>query len=875
MAVNLSALAGAGQQFFNDSGVPLSGGKLYSYAAGTTIPQATYTSASGSTAHTNPIILNSAGRVATGEIWLTSAQIYKFALYTSTDVLIATWDNIDGIAPSTVFADFANTSDVAKGDALVGFKQSNAAGVLTGAVAGTVHTKLQEFVSAKDFGAVGNGTTNETSTFATLESGTTGAAINLLNGIYLVDSVPTGNNYYNGAFKIGTDIFWQNRNPRAHPFEGPATSVRHINPRTGTYCGLNVAIFIKSDNNMVFVWREAITHAIQEGSRLKTAWTDDGGRTLNPYPNGSNPFPPPSVYSSLQTIYTTPTADTRNFASNTIIGRFLLVAVRVEEPQSSPTYQDPLVVYSDDEGLTWSNTTITGLTNKTINFHGKLYPWSGGGADGVVLFYYASGGVGALTSSDKGANWTDLGIVVPTTVEFPTLTEMSVTQIGSQNKWVMVIRTSTNQNFAVSTSNNLTTWTSAVNSGVLLGRNPPELAYADGKLWMIAVSRRNLTILPGYDNALLIAEGNPELIYSSGGINGWSGWKVVSQLGFWPTGYLSTAQVRGRWYALMTASEEAAGSTVSRTSFLAMISSDLVDVADTRTILEAVPQDNLIVNGMLDYWPNGDTFAFAAGQQRTLVTPDFTFARQSAVDGATISRIAGQTQRYAMSIRRDDGDTQLENMVLVHTLTQSDSAKFKYNQATQVQNEFFSFQFRCRKGSGFSAANNFLIIQIIYSENSVEEQITSLNGLFAPPVDIIQSANVGIYPTENWEDYFITYGGIPPTATQFAIRFVWEPTGTAVNDYVDLEALSLFVGKQRSPVVKKAYSEIVNASLPFFWTGTVRSENGSRWISFPTIMHRTPTVTVSAGTASNISTLGFELSHSSAADITVKAQAWL
>ena len=189
MAVNLSALAGAGQQFFNDSGVPLSGGKLYSYAAGTTIPQATYTSASGSTAHTNPIILNSAGRVATGEIWLTSAQIYKFALYTSTDVLIATWDNIDGIAPSTVFADFANTSDVAKGDALVGFKQSNAAGVLTGAVAGTVHTKLQEFVSAKDFGAVGNGTTNETSTFATLESGTTGAAINLLNGIYLVDSV--------------------------------------------------------------------------------------------------------------------------------------------------------------------------------------------------------------------------------------------------------------------------------------------------------------------------------------------------------------------------------------------------------------------------------------------------------------------------------------------------------------------------------------------------------------------------------------------------------------------------------------------------------------------------------------------------------------
>jgi len=96
MAVFLSPIGGAGWQFFNDSGVILSGGKLYTYAAGTTTPKATYTSSSGNTAHTNPIILNSAGRVPGGEIWLLVAT-YKFALYTSTDVLIATYDNISGI----------------------------------------------------------------------------------------------------------------------------------------------------------------------------------------------------------------------------------------------------------------------------------------------------------------------------------------------------------------------------------------------------------------------------------------------------------------------------------------------------------------------------------------------------------------------------------------------------------------------------------------------------------------------------------------------------------------------------------------------------------------------------------------------------------
>jgi hypothetical protein len=95
MAVFLSPVGGAAAQFFTNSGVPLTGGKLYTYAAGTTTPQATYTSSSGGTAHANPIILDSAGRVPGGEIWLL-APPYKFVLNTSTDVLIATYDNITG-----------------------------------------------------------------------------------------------------------------------------------------------------------------------------------------------------------------------------------------------------------------------------------------------------------------------------------------------------------------------------------------------------------------------------------------------------------------------------------------------------------------------------------------------------------------------------------------------------------------------------------------------------------------------------------------------------------------------------------------------------------------------------------------------------------
>ena len=100
MAVFLSPIGGAGWQFFDNNGVILSGGKLYTYAAGTTTPLASYTTSAGTTAHTNPIILDAAGRVPSGQIWLSSAR-YKFALYTSVNVLIATYDNISGIGAAS------------------------------------------------------------------------------------------------------------------------------------------------------------------------------------------------------------------------------------------------------------------------------------------------------------------------------------------------------------------------------------------------------------------------------------------------------------------------------------------------------------------------------------------------------------------------------------------------------------------------------------------------------------------------------------------------------------------------------------------------------------------------------------------------------
>ena len=99
MAVNLSPI-GNGFQFFNNDGLPLNAGKIYTYQAGSTTPLTTYTDSSGLIANTNPIILGTDGRPPS-TIWLTEGFFYKFVLKTSADVTIQTYDNLYGIVGAT------------------------------------------------------------------------------------------------------------------------------------------------------------------------------------------------------------------------------------------------------------------------------------------------------------------------------------------------------------------------------------------------------------------------------------------------------------------------------------------------------------------------------------------------------------------------------------------------------------------------------------------------------------------------------------------------------------------------------------------------------------------------------------------------------
>lgn len=100
-----------GEQFFDSSGNPLAGGKLYFYEATTTDEQTTYSDAAGSTANTNPVVLDSAGRLEVPIYFGDSDSFsnYKELLTTAADVTVSPWpfDNIPAATPEESAATFA------------------------------------------------------------------------------------------------------------------------------------------------------------------------------------------------------------------------------------------------------------------------------------------------------------------------------------------------------------------------------------------------------------------------------------------------------------------------------------------------------------------------------------------------------------------------------------------------------------------------------------------------------------------------------------------------------------------------------------------------------------------------------------------------
>ncbi len=231
MTVTLSLFAGVGAQFLDNNGNILSGGLIYTYNAGTTTPLATFTTNLGNVAQPNPIVLDSAGRISGGELWLSNGFGYKFVVKDSNGVLIGTYDNVPSSEQPPITNDassiyYEEGNSTIAGSFIIGntylityigstnFQligaSSNTVGlhfIATGVGSGTgtaqisrtVQNKLQESVSILDFGVIGDGITDNTALIQKAINETSFAKQNLYfngGGVYIVDTLVMKSNMH-------------------------------------------------------------------------------------------------------------------------------------------------------------------------------------------------------------------------------------------------------------------------------------------------------------------------------------------------------------------------------------------------------------------------------------------------------------------------------------------------------------------------------------------------------------------------------------------------------------------------------------------------------------------------------------------------------
>jgi len=164
--------------------VACSGCSIYTYAAGTNTPLATYTSSTLATPNTNPVLTNSAGYAVNGAtitgIWV-GTSCYKFVAKDATAVTLFTQDNIcdRGAVLKALLA-------ASSGSSLVGFIQAEG-----GAVATTVQAAIRRTLSPKDFGAVGDCTTDDSAAMTLAVAASSGRVLDGGDACYaLTTAVP-------------------------------------------------------------------------------------------------------------------------------------------------------------------------------------------------------------------------------------------------------------------------------------------------------------------------------------------------------------------------------------------------------------------------------------------------------------------------------------------------------------------------------------------------------------------------------------------------------------------------------------------------------------------------------------------------------------
>lgn len=503
----------------------------------------------------------------------------------------------------------------------------------TQTVAGALNTRKINY-NPIVLGAVGDGLANDTDIFVALESYLEGVDVDLMGRSYVVDYEPLGNRYFNGQFIVDgvviSAVYSLSETPFGKSTIKPAVSSQ--DSHVGFSSGL-VDVSIDTQTKWVLIYRRSPSHGLINGSQTMAADSYDEGQT----------------WVNHRVIYTTANFDTRSQAvANFDNGRIGFIATR-RDPDG--VYTDPVFVYSDDRGLTWSSIVVPApAPDSKINFHSSVlkYPTSVGGADDggwIVYSYGINDGVDAWYTLNNGDSWQYIvDVATPDAASSSdtsgltyALSESVVCEAG-EGQWLMFCRNASpvtvgDSNAVAYKSIDMTTWTGPYDTGLLLANNPPEVIYDGGRVWLMAFSRQGRPAIPSSTSHLLSVDAPANELFSASGQFTSLGrqWRKVTSIPDWASGYLQSYRIKGRWYGTFVCQERPA---VGVRTVLCMLGDFIPVSVSLDDVVQAAPKENLLINGGFDIWQRGTSF----NTEASIYTADRWLVAGSSGENCSVSR---------------------------------------------------------------------------------------------------------------------------------------------------------------------------------------------------------------------------------------------
>jgi hypothetical protein len=249
---------------------------------------------------------------------------------------------------------------------------------------------------------------------------------------------------------------------------------------------------------------------------------------------------------------------------------------------------------------------------------------------------------------------------------------------------------------------------------------------------------------------------------------------------------------------------------------------------------------NSIINGAMDVWQRGTSFADSAFG---LTTDRWEAGRGGFATGLTVSRQTGPTNfQYCARVQRASGNTSTQNIRFATTLETANSLSLAGKTVT------LSFYARC--GANYSTASNQLEAYVRSGTTTDAARIGAGDAFgtgAATPVSLTATL------TTSWQR-FTASGTVGSTATQLGLILYSSPIGTAgANDWYEITGIQLEAGAVATPFEFEDISETLakceryyhEQNTTYVYYNIFNSGNcATSFVKFPVTMRAAPTITV-------------------------------